>query len=347
MRINLPHIHAVKKRLADGRVVTYYYHRLTRKRIHGEPGTPEFLESYKEASAATGHDRNTLSGIIHEFVRSPEFAQLALRTRTDYHRHLLTIGEVFGDAPLEVLQDRRFRALALKERDRIAQASTKQADYWWAVLRRILSWAVDRGMLETNVCKGGGRLYRSDRRDRIWQPEQIDALMQAASPQMQLAVLLALYTAQRQGDLLALRWNAWDGRRLKLTQHKTGQQVIIPAVLPLREAMANAPRTAVTILTNTRGRPWSANSFRSAFQKTRARAKITGLTFHDLRGTCLTWLAEAGCTEAEIAAISGHKTVSRSAMDGYVSRTSDLAESAMRKLEIWLGKPSKRFTFRS
>lgn len=347
MRINLPHIHAVKKRLADGRVVTYYYHRLTRKRIHGEPGTPEFLESYRKAGVSDGPARDTLAGIVHEFLRSPEFARLAPRTRADYHRHFIVIEETFGDAPLEVLQDRRFRALALKERDRIAQASAKQADYWWAVLRRVLSWAVDRGLLQTNVCKGGGKLYKADRRDKIWTPEAIEALLAACSPQMRLAVLMALYTAQRQGDLLALRWNAWDGRRLELTQQKTGQHVIIPAVSPLREALDTAPRTAVTILTNTRGRPWPVNSFRSAFQKARARAGISGLTFHDLRGTCLTWLAEAGCTQAEIAAISGHKTVSRSAMDGYVSRTADLAASATRKLEIWLETSRQRFTIRS
>ena len=347
MRVNLPHIHRVRKRLADGRVATYYYHRLTRQRIHGEPGTPEFLESYRAAAGGDGPARDTLAGIIHEFRRSPEFARLAPRSRKDYHQHLAAIEEAFGDAPLAVLQDRRFRALALKERDRIAQASARQADYWWAVLRRVLSWAVDRGHLQANVCKGGGKLYRADRRDRIWTPADIERFLRASSDEMRLAFLLALYTGQRQGDLLALRWNAWDGRTLRLRQSKTGVDVAIPAVSPLREALATAPRRAITILTNTRGRPWTPNSFRAQFHKTRSTAGIERLTFHDLRGTCLTMLAEAGCTEAEIAAISGHKTTSRSAMDGYLSRTEQLATSAMRKLESWLQNPRQQFTISS
>lgn len=347
VRIDLPHIHAVKKRLADGRVQTYYYHRLTRKRIHGQPGTPEFLESYRQAASDDGPPRDTLAGIIHDFVRSPEFSRLAPRTRNDYHQHMADLEGAFGDAPLQALEDRRFRALALKERDRIAQASAKRADYWWAVLRRVLSWAVDRGLLQSNVCRGGGKLYTPDRRDRIWSPEQIAALMEVASAEMRLAVLLALYTAQRQGDILALRWSAWDGRRIELTQQKTGQHVIIPAVAPLRTALEAAPRRAITIITNPSGRPWPVNSFRSAFAKTRQRASITGLTFHDLRGTCLTWLAQAGCTQAEIAAISGHKTTSHSAMDGYVSRTAELAEAAISKLQSWLERPRQRFTIRT
>ncbi len=41
------------------------------------------------------------------------------------------------------------------------------------------------------------------------------------------------------------------------------------------------------------------------------KAGITELHFHDLRGTAVTMLAEAGCTTPQIAAITGHslKTV--------------------------------------
>jgi len=64
------------------------------------------------------------------------------------------------------------------------------------------------------------------------------------------------------------------------------------------------------------------------------KAKITDLHFHDLRGTAVTMLAEAGCSNAEIAAITGHSMQHvETILTKYVSLTKDLAQSAMAKLE--------------
>ena len=64
------------------------------------------------------------------------------------------------------------------------------------------------------------------------------------------------------------------------------------------------------------------------------KSKITDLHFHDLRGTAVTMLAEAGCSNAEIAAITGHSlTHVETILVKYMSLTRDLARSAMTKLE--------------
>jgi integrase len=59
------------------------------------------------------------------------------------------------------------------------------------------------------------------------------------------------------------------------------------------------------------------------------------VTFHDLRGTAVTRLALAGCTEAEIATITGHSLHGvRAILDShYLNRDPALGESAIRKLE--------------
>ena len=59
------------------------------------------------------------------------------------------------------------------------------------------------------------------------------------------------------------------------------------------------------------------------------------MTFHDLRGTAVTRLAQMECTEAEIAAITGHslRDVCSILDTHYLSRDPALAESAIRKLE--------------
>jgi hypothetical protein len=62
--------------------------------------------------------------------------------------------------------------------------------------------------------------------------------------------------------------------------------------------------------------------------------KPARLHFHDLRGTTVTLLSEAGCTPQQIASITGHslRTVSQ-ILEHYLARTRGLAEEAIAKFE--------------
>ncbi len=60
----------------------------------------------------------------------------------------------------------------------------------------------------------------SNRADRIWLPEHVAAFMAAATPKLQLALLLGLHTGQRQGDIRAMQWGQYDGQAISLTQGK-------------------------------------------------------------------------------------------------------------------------------
>ncbi len=59
------------------------------------------------------------------------------------------------------------------------------------------------------------------------------------------------------------------------------------------------------------------------------------MTFNDLLGTAVTRPVLSGCTEAEIATITGHSMSDvRTVLDQhYIHRDPELAESAIRKLE--------------
>jgi hypothetical protein len=73
---------------------------------------------------------------------------------------------------------------------------------------------------------------------------------------------------------------------------------------------------------------------------------VVGVTFNDLRGTAVTRLALAGCTEAEIVTITGHTLRDvRSILDKhYLNRDPALGESAIRKLEAKRKFPTGRPT---
>lgn len=68
--------------------------------------------------------------------------------------------------------------------------------------------------------------------------------------------------------------------------------------------------------------------------------------FHDIRGTTVTLLAEAGCTLLEIVAITGHSLRrAQEILDKYLARTSKLAESAIAKFEnVTKTESAKRVT---
>jgi len=188
---------------------------------------------------------------------------------------------------------------------------------------------------DANPRENGERLYRGSRADKVWTADD-EALFIGRAPQhLHLPLLLALWTGQPQGDLLWLQWSAYDGTHIRLRNSKTGARVAIPVGGPLKSALDETPKRSTLILTSSDNKPWTEDGFRSSWRKACATAGIVGLTFHDLGGTAVTRLALAGCTEAEIAAITGHSLRDVAAiLDAhYLHRDPALAESAIRKLE--------------
>jgi len=357
MRVRLKGINSITKTLADGTRRTYRYAWKGGPALQGEPGTPEFAASYNEAVAARKPTNGkTLQSIIEYFQTTTEFTQnIAPRTRADYVKQIMIIEQRFGDFPIAGLTDKRARGIFMEWRDELAVKSIRQADYAWTVLARILSVAHKRGKVDANPCAGGEYLYQSNRVDKIWTFDDEEAFFRSAPPHLHLPVLLALWTGQRQGDLLRLPWSAYDGSVIRLRPSKTishkrprGKTVIIPVgvlaqdgkpiVSPLKAALdaaALAKKSPIILLT-TAGTPWTGAGFRASFNKARNAAGVTGLTFHDLRGTAVTRLALMGAEIPEIAAITGHslKDVAAILDAHYLHRDPQLAWNAIRKLEL-------------
>ena len=278
----------------------------------------------------------TLLNLLQQYQASPDFTDLADSTRRSYIDLIKRIEKKFSDFPLSALTDRRTRRIFKDWRDSIAASSgRRQADYTWSVLARVLSWGVDRGTITANPCKRGGRLYRASRNEKIWTADDEANFLKHAPAHLHLPLLLALWTGQRQGDLLRLPWSAYDGTHIRLQQSKTRKRVVIPVGGPLKAVLEAAARSSMIILTNTDNKPWTSDGFRASWRKACAAAGVRGVTFHDLRGTAVTRLAIAGASNPEIATLTGLSLKSVQAiLDAhYLHRDPALAESAIRKLE--------------
>lgn len=77
-------------------------------------------------------------------------------------------------------------------------------------------------------------------------------LFAVATKEIKAAVIFALWTGQRKGDLLVAPWSDYDGKTIKVKQSKTGARVKIPCGNELKQILDAMPRRSTVILTNTR-----------------------------------------------------------------------------------------------
>jgi integrase len=351
-------IHRVPKKLADGTTVLYLYAWQGGPKLPGPEGSPEFRRALAEALAikAAGPIANsnepratagkTLEWLIDLYLDSPEFRKRKERTQRDYRKLLAAVPTEHRQMPIIALGVKnRARGIFLRWRDQLAKKSDRQADYAWVVLNIVLNFATTRGEIEFNPCARSGveKLYSTSRKHKVWTEGQMAAFRAAASPELSLAMALAFWTLQRQGDLLRLPWTAYDGDVIALTQGKTDVDIVVPVAAPLRAILDATPRKDELMLVNQSGEPWTPDGFRVMWRKTCIKAGVPssrkgGVTFHDLRGTAASRMGRAGCTTIEIASITGHGLESgtkRSSLAGYVNLDLSVARAAMAKFEVY------------
>ena len=92
--------------------------------------------------------------------------------------------------------------------------------------------------------------------------------------------MLALWTGQRQGDLLRLPWSAYDGTHIRLRQSKTGRPIMSKVGAPLKVMFDGTPKRSTIILTNMDGKPWTSDGFRESWGKACKMAGVSRVTFH-------------------------------------------------------------------
>lgn len=336
-------INSKTKKLADGTRVTYYWAYKGGPRLPGEYGSPEFVEAFLAAtSTKKAPNATVLFSLLVAYQDSGEFRKLAERTRSDYIKQIKKIEAEFRDFPVSALDDKRTRGIFKAWRDRLSKKSLRQADYAFTVLARVMSWSLDRGLISTNPCEKSGRLYTGQRAEHVWTDKDEDAFMNGPKKfaHLRLPLMFGLWTGQREGDILNLRWSQYDGRYIRLQQGKTGARVQVPIGGPLKAVldkllMDRKPKAFDRIMLSSRYTPWTLGGFSSSFRKAAAHVGIKGLTFHDTRGTAVTRLAICGCSTAEIATFTGHSLndVQEILDTHYLSRDVSMADSALRKLE--------------
>jgi integrase len=126
------------------------------------------------------------------------------------------------------------------------------------------------------------------------------------NPWMLPLVQLALETAMRRGELLALEWRNIDLVRQTayLPTSKSGKPRTVPLSLSAVAILDALPRTELGIVF-----PIEAQTMEAAFHRARVRADVPNLRFHDLRHTATSRMAHKLPNVIELASVTGHQTI--------------------------------------
>jgi integrase len=221
------------------------------------------------------------------------------------------------------------------------QKKRRFANYVVTVLRLLFAWGHERGLVDKNqaVVKKLRRPGNAPKANRRWTRDELAIVLSAAPPELQLAIAIAVCTGMREHDVLRLPWAGYVDGQIQGRATKTGAPIWMPAHPMLRELLDAAPCKSPIIVIGARGNPFTPSGFRARFFKLirelRAADRVaSGLTFHGLRVTTATMLAEAGCDTQTIMAITGHET---EAMVAHYRRDADKrerAEAAIARLDL-------------
>ncbi len=165
-------------------------------------------------------------------------------------------------------------------------------------MRRVTKRAESRGRV---------RYLSEAERERL-----LAACRESDNPYLYPAVVLALATGARKGELFKLRWRNVDLERgvMTLWNTKAGDDRTLPLPRPALEVLADCAKVqrinTDLVFPGKTGRPAIIDKpWREALE----RAQVEDFRFHDLRHSCASYLAMNGATLAEIAEILGHKTL--------------------------------------
>jgi integrase len=332
----------------------YYYFRkpgCARVKLPGLPGSETFMNAYQVALAASvpplgiGAKRSapgTVAALVALYANSSHFKhEIAAETRRTMWAVLQKFRDEHGSKRVALL--RREHVLAILD-GRLPFAKRN----WLRALRGLMQFAVSINMITADPTRDvRAKVPRKGEGYRAWGEEQIAAFRDyhKRGTRARLAIELLLNTAQRRSDIVRMGSQHIRNGLLHVRQQKTGEPLQLPILPELREAIDAMPSKGrhLTFLVTASGKPFSPAGFTNWFRDVCNEAGLRGYSAHGLRKASMTRFAEAGCSVHEIAAFSGHRTLSEVAHYTRSVEQAAMARAAETKLRTKLSKPANVF----
>jgi integrase len=231
-----------------------------------------------------------------------------------------------------------------------------------AALSSAMSYAAkEQGWIDRNPLERVRKQKEAGGRIRFLSEEELPRLLAAvrvsANQDLLPAVLLALTTGARAGEILGLRWSQIDFGRRTITLHHGETKNSMARALPLSGEVFNLlqVRNKVRKIDDDRvfpppdgckaldlREPWKAALVAAGIdvREVRHKGRKPGMTsdfrWHDLRHTAASYLTMAGVSAIEVARILGHKTLAMSLRYSHLApdRVTELGDKLAARLGV-------------
>jgi integrase len=212
-----------------------------------------------------------------------------------------------------------------------ANKTARTANLSVKVVSAALNAAVRQGYLPTNPATAVESLEVNAAERAPFTPAQLSKLLRVASGDWRSAILLGYYTGARLGDVANMRWEAidWRNKVIRFTPSKTKKPVAIPLHRDLeRELLRSVGIGRASMFPSlagkdTGGKHGLSGRFAAIIEKAGIQGKrtqanggrtLSTLSFHSLRHSFNSALANAGVSQEIRQKFTGHASVEMNAI---------------------------------
>lgn len=298
----------------------------------------------------TAGDKMTFRALMAEYRSHPDWTdQMAPSTQDLYRRYIDLVLEAWGDCPVRDLTTKAAQAAI----DCYAHTPRVAAQFR-SFLRSLVAFGIPRGYSEHNVVAATTLPRHKPKPYSPWPDWAFELFFEYARVGLHLPVYSAIYTGQRAVDVIPMLRPDPAATTIELIARKTNAEVRVPIHSEFRQILTAVTADHPRLHLREDGQAWELPAYRTAWQReltfqiqdgdetataedrekavAMQRLRDAKVVFHGLRKNAVCMLLEAGCTEAEVAALV---EMSEGMVRHYSKEVNKrrLRDNAMRKLE--------------
>jgi integrase len=300
----------------------------------------EFVRSFNERQKQVEEPKVapiSLREFIDQFLQYSEMVH-TVKTNNAFRVTFGMLERYFGEVNLTEITTNELERFFTK---RIKEASIYAARKDRINLSSAFNKAVRDKLLRENPCHGIGKFRIPEKLPLFFSAEEFRILLAMIDkPDIRDLVEFACYTGLRQMELLTLRWeqvSLSDGILiLDNRMHTTKSKKIrtIPLNRKAQDILIRRKQISETEFVFTLNhKPITQNNITKIFKKYVIKAKLNSkLSFHSLRHTFASWLAQRGVSIYQVSKLLGHSSVNVTAIYAHL-QTDNLREQVEKLLE--------------
>lgn len=321
--------------------------------LPGTPGSAEFHAAYaaliaagpqapQPAKSARRVTPRSLDDLFVKLKASPRWRTQAAQTSHVYGRILERFldrvdrrGRRYGERPVEAVTVGWLDAILADMADTPGAATNLRK-----ILKRLmdraikLGWRTDNPVTLTDPFRAGKGFH-------TWTEQEIAQYREhhALGTMARLVLELALNTAARRCNVATLTRDDIQNGRIVVDHAKGGESTSVPMLPTTRAALEALPAQPIRhLVTGQHGKPFTVAALGNRMRKWCNAAGLPHCSLHGLRKATSRRVAEAGATDAEGQAVTGHKKAATFVKYRATANRAALADRALSNLGDHFGE---------